>query len=273
MKRANMEWSKVGGLLPVEDPKVGLIFPVCDGLRGDERHFGRFYAELTRLGFPFVAHFDHCCANTKFRFTSHPLCCGWSSDDDPKSFFDESFRQRALDVLLATKQFTHMIHMDVDETMEKDAPELIMEIARSGVDVAKFRCLDLWGREDDERLRYRVDGVFQGSRREKVFKLVGNRLQYPHPTAHAPNVYVGGKDRSLAKVMETDVKILHWGIMNLEEAKFHQQRWDEIYTRKVGNNPYGGYQYYFDAERDGLTRLAEVPEEVFRGRRRADNPV
>lgn len=265
MKRANMEWSEVGNLTPVESPRVGLIFPVCDG---DERHFARFYAELTRLGFPFVAHFDHCCSNTKFKFQAHPLCTGWSTDDDPKSFFDESFRQQALDVLVATRRFTHMIHMDVDETLERDAPEMILEIARSGVDVAKFRCLDLWG--DD--LHYRVDGVFAGSRREKVFKLLGNKLKYPHPTAHAPNVTPEGGKRGDARVVETDVKILHWGIMNLEDAQFHKDRWDAIYTRKVGSNPYGGYTYYFDSAKDGLERVAEVPEEVFRGRRQVDNP-
>ena len=49
---------------------IGVLFPVCDG---DERHFDRFLGELTRLGFPFAVHFDHCSPATKERFKSHPL--------------------------------------------------------------------------------------------------------------------------------------------------------------------------------------------------------
>lgn len=246
----------MSGLTPVADPKVGLIFPVCDG---DEKHFGRFYAELTRLNFPFVAHFDHCCSNTKFRFTGHPLCVGSSSDDDPKSYFDESFRQRALDVLVKLDRFTHMTHMDVDETLERDAPEKIMEVAQSGVDVGIFRCLDLWT-VPSGKVSHRVDGVFAGSQREKVFKLLGNSLKYPHPSSHAPNVIPHGKTKADATVVKTGICILHWGIMDMEDARVHKERWDTIYTRKLGGNPFGSYEYYFDPKVE--VKVAEVPEEL-----------
>src|SRR5437762_2079417 len=82
------------------DRSIGLIVPVCDGPTGDERHFDRFRREITRLGLPFVVHFDHCGKTTQRFFTQHLLCLGASMDDDPESRFDESYRQRPLEVLL-----------------------------------------------------------------------------------------------------------------------------------------------------------------------------
>lgn len=241
--------------------KIGLIFPVCDGPLGDEKHFDRFYAELTRLNFPFAVHFDHCCKETVDFFSRHPLFVGGNWDKDPVSHFDESFRENALRALRKAGDFDYFLQMDVDETMERLAPEKVAKLVETGADVIMCRCLDLW--ENDRQ--YRVDGPFQSGTREKLFKLRGNEIEYKHPASHAP--YVNrkraskGADAKILRPSESLLYVLHWGIMNMEEAELHRKRWHEIYIRKCGNIVYGSYEYYFDPTT--VVKLREFDYDTF----------
>ena len=74
---------------------------------------------MTRIGWPFAVNFDHCCTDTESLFLGHPLCVGGYLDHNPDSYFDESYRQRCLDILQKLG-FQWMFQMDVDETLEKD---------------------------------------------------------------------------------------------------------------------------------------------------------
>ena len=59
---------------------LGVLFPVCDA---DKQHFQRLADELTRLGYKFAVHFDHCSPETKQFFKSHPLFLeGYEDDND-----------------------------------------------------------------------------------------------------------------------------------------------------------------------------------------------
>ncbi len=233
---------------------LGIIFSVCDGERGDERHFDRFEAELERLQYPFAVNFDHCSSSTVKRFKRHPLCCGSYRNDNPDEYFDESHRQQALEVLL-DHGFEWMLQLDVDETLEKEAPRKIAEYLTLGADIIHARVLDLW--LDDKH--YRVDGPFKYSGREKLFNLqVDSGIHYYHPTVHAPKIKPRGREAVLIK--RPDFRVLHWGLMTPEDIEFHCKRWDEIYTRKVGANPYGSYIYFRDP--NTVVQVAPVPEDV-----------
>ena len=100
------------------------------------------------------------------------------------------------------------------------------------------------------------------SQREKVFRISGNVIKYPHPSSHAPNVTPYGKSKTDAVVVRCHhVRILHWGIMDMEDARVHKERWDTIYTRKLGSNPFGSYEVYFDSNQPA--KVAPVPEDCF----------
>lgn len=235
--------------------KIALIFSVCDGPLGDEKHFDRFYAELERLRIPFAVNFDHCSKKTKDMFSSHPYFFAGNYNDWNTDNFHEAHRQYALDLVLKRGGFDWILQMDVDETFEHDAPAKIRKVMELNADVVDCRVLDLWG---DER-HYRVDGPFQSSHREKFFNLrTAKQLYYYHPTSHAPK-HVPNGDREPIVVRMYPLHVLHWGIMNQEDAEFHCQRWDRIYTRAVGGNPYGLYPYL----RDPVTyppKVWRVPE-------------
>lgn len=235
---------------------LGIIFPVCDG---DERHFDRFIAELARLGFPFAVHFDHCSDETKRCFKEHPLFLGGYEDDDPESFFGEDSRQSALDILVK-HGFKWMLSFDVDETLEKNAPEKIRKILETdadGADVVEFPLLDLWG---DDR-HYRIDGPFRSSHREKMFRLGIGNWRYGAATVHAPKCYPRDKDHEV-RVTKPDVFVLHWGIMNMEDVRFHTERWNRVYIKKTGSNPYGFYPYMNDPEANPPEILEFDPDDI-----------
>lgn len=219
---------------------LGILFAVCDG---DEKHFDRFLAELTRLGFPFAVHFDHCSAETKRRFKEHPLFIDGHEDDDPNSFFGEDSRQSAMDILMKAG-FEWALSFDVDETLEKNAHEKIARVLEMKEDVIECPLLDLWG---DER-HYRVDGPFQSSHREKFFRLTIGRWNYTHPTSHAPKATPRNREH-VVTVGHADLHVIHWGIMDMDDVRFHTERWNRVYIKKVGKNPYGFYEYMNDPEK------------------------
>lgn len=248
---------------------LGVLFSVFDG---DQKHFDRFAAELRRLALPFAVNFDHCSAETIKFFREQPNYLDGYVNDDPDSHFDESHRQTALSILLKNK-FDWAMSLDVDETLERNAPWQLSLLVQQKfddpltpkrgkvlADVIDFKVLDLWG---DER-HYRVDGSFQSSHREKMFNLRSGTWRYSHPTVHAPKLTEAkyrNLDRPALVIRGYPLHVLHWGIMNQADAEHHCQRWDDIYTRAVGGQPYGFYAYL----RDPVTYppiVAEVPDEV-----------
>lgn len=221
------------------DFRLGILFSVCDS---DERHFQRFRDELERLGFPFAVNFDHCSEKTKDFFKSSHFFLEGYENDDPESHFNEMHRQPAL-TILQKAEFDWALSMDVDETLEKFAPQKIEEIMRMDVDLVDCQLLDLWG---DER-HYRVDGTFARSHREKFFNLnsgrTGEQLRYYHPTSHAPKFFL---EREVRVVKFHPLYVIHWGIMDQADVQFHTKRWDDIYTKAVGGQPYQFYDYIND---------------------------
>lgn len=234
------------------DKTLGLMFPVCDGPRGDEKHFPRFLKEIDRLGLPFAVYFDHCTRETYKLFSSHRLYFDGFDDVDQYSSFDEGSRRYPLNILIKAG-FGHILQMDLDETLERDGPAKLRDVLKNGADVTGFWCLDIWDRPESSLSETeepgfwrRIDGPFGAGKREKVFKVTGNTLRWPAATAHAPDVWPTGKTKEESVVKMADISVIHWGIRNLADAQFHRERWDRIYTRAVGGNPYQGYEYYFD---------------------------
>lgn len=247
-----------GGL---ESLRMGLIFSVTDE---DEKHFNRFEKELTRLGLMFFVNFDHCGTSTLRRFRSHPLYGSSYENSDPKRLFDESHRQNALSLLMKTNQYNDLgfdwaLAMDVDETLEDDAPEKIRHAMCLGADVIDFPVLDLWGDPDKRPLTYRADGVHQSSHREKMFNLrTAASLRYTHPAGSSPRHRPC--DQRLPIVERRQIHVLHWGIMNPADVRFHTERWERIYKRSLGSMPTPYYDYLNDPAT--VPDVREVPKGI-----------
>lgn len=233
-------------------PTLGMLICTCDA---DQKHFDRVLGEFTRLRIPFAVNFDHCCKETKRHFQSSPLYLGGKENDAVGKLdddFDESHRQGGLDVLMREPgRFDWAGYLDTDESFAPKVNEV--EIQRmlakcSDIDLIDTPLIDLWG---DEK-HWRDDGPFKNSHRERFYNLRSGKWKYTSAVVHAPKLL---KDQETVarrqhlqdplgtRVILYPMYFLHWGIMNQEDCQFHIKRWNEVYTKKVGNNPYGFYEY------------------------------
>ncbi len=226
--------------------KIGILFSTFDG---DYIHFNRFLQELKRLNLPFAVNFDHCCNATKFRFQLLPNYVGGYEDDDPGSFYGEKCKQRPLDILVK-QGFDWAIQLDVDETLETNSIAKIQEAIKEDVDVITFRFVNLWG----DKTKFRTDGVHCNSKREKLYNLRNTTCLYAAPTTNAPKVTPNNRK---AIVVHKEIFVIHWGMMNLVDAKEHEKSWDVVYGR-TGGNPYGGWRYTSDP--NTKITLEDIPE-------------
>lgn len=232
------------------DRELGVLFSVFDG---DEKHFDRFLGELHRLGRPFVVNFDHCSRATKKFFMESPLYLGGYEDDDPGVMYSEGLRDRSLRILLR-EGFRWMLQLDVDETLDKYALPKLEKAVTMDADVIGARWISLWEREDQQR----TDGGIANAKREKLFNLKANpKILYNSAVINSPRLRCEGRD---PVVVMSDIFVLHWGMMSFEDADEHKRRWDTIYTKAVGGNPYGAWNYMCD--RTVKVTVDQLPEEI-----------
>lgn len=222
-------------------PNFVAFTAVCEE---DAWYAPQYLAEAERLGIPFAIHFDRCTPRTLRAFVRHRLCVGYTFQPDSGEEFTEQHKQKVFD-LAASKGPRWMLGWDVDETFERDAPQKFAEIAdRTDADLIDFRWVNLW----DDPGHIRTDTIFSGGHRSNLYS---SRLnwKFDHPiTNGAKAVAPSGKVKKDVRVAKSDLVCLHWGMMTLELRKQHKARWDRIYTKAVGNNPFGFWSYALDEE-------------------------
>jgi hypothetical protein len=196
---------------------------------------GKYLTESYRLELPFAVHLDRCSAGTKRRFYKHHLCVGITENKNPSREFTEQHKQGVFDLVLR-RGFDWAFAWDVDETYERDAAEKINVALGRPEDLLTVRWVNLWG--DEEHVR--TDGPFRESRRAKFYRLKTIRWKFDNPVVNGAYA-----DRP-STLGHTDLHCLHWGLMTEELRRLHKERWDRIYGRAVGANPYGMWNYTLD---------------------------
>lgn len=206
---------------------------VCEA---DAEHVDRYIADAQRLGIPFCIHFDRCSPVLKERFRKSFLLVGETSQDLPEVEFNEQHKQPVLD-LVCLQKFDWACAMDIDETWEREVRPKIETILDSDYDLVDVKWLNLW----DSPKTIRVDPPFGEGHRVKFLNLRRrHQWHFDHPITN------GVKSRNLpgqaAVTRKHNLVCLHWGILTRELRLEHKARWDRIYTKAVGANPYGFWQ-------------------------------
>lgn len=203
---------------------VGAFTSVCEE---DRDWIPQYLGEVFRLDIPFAVHFDRCSSATKTLLMSHPHCVGFTANDNPDREFEEWDKQGVLNIL-KDKGFHWGLAWDIDETWENDAATKIRELTRTTeADYVDCRWANLW----DDKDHVRVDNWFKTGHRVKLY-----RLSLPWRFDHK---ITNGAKADGAKEAKSDLTCIHWGMMTHDMRVFHKARWDRIYTKAVGNNPYG----------------------------------
>lgn len=212
----------------------------------------QWLAETERLGIDFAVHFDRCSPETKRHFTYNACCTGYTSNDNPEVEYTEHDKQRCFNILVENG-YEWALQLDADETLEKDAvtklPRVLESQEAAGADCVGLRYVSLW----DDLEHIRVDGPFASGYHVKLYNLKGGRKwKFAEPTVNGAYLMdVSGQyKKKKGAVTETrcDLVCINHGTMTHELRVQHKQRWDAIYTRLVGNQPYQFWNYSLDYE-------------------------
>jgi len=216
----------------------------------DAGYAPQYLAEAERLAMPFAIHLDRCSTSTLRKFFRHPLCVGYTTQNNRSIEFNEQHKQAVFD--LAAKQKPQwLMAWDVDETFERDAPRKLLEIADLDADYVDVRWVNLW----DDPKRVRTDGPFSQGHRVKFYSMK-LKWKFDHPITNGAkaidretgNVLVYNPHRPNSKEIKRaqhDLVCIHWGMMTRELRELHKDRWDRIYSAALrgDKNPYGFWEY------------------------------
>lgn len=212
----------------------------------DAHWIPQYLAEAERLDLPFVVLLDRCSDATYWKFVRHPLCQSWTSRGEGDGEFTEQAKQPLID-RLRELGFRWGMAWDVDETYGGSTRFVLdtLDDVLRGADYGRTWWVNLWG---DER-HVRIDGPFghgndRGMRRVKFYRIGDVPWHFAHPITN------GAKPRDgRGTVMgETEIVCLHHGMMTRDLRLLHKERWDRIYSKAVGSNPYGFWNYACDEE-------------------------
>lgn len=209
----------------------------------DQVWIPQYLAEVERLGMPFGIYLDRCSLDTKALFIDHPLRVVWVSQDDPTLEYTEQHKQTVFDALAKTAEFRWLVHWNIDEVWERDAPRKLAWNADRDEDYLMVQWVNCW----EDQAHVRIDGQFYYSKRVKFYNVSdGRRWKFDHPITHGCKL-VGAdgvpQHDSQVKSGHSHLVCLHTGLMTRELRELHKARWDRIYTTAVGNNPYKFWDY------------------------------
>ena len=191
----------------------------------------QYLNEVERLGIDFVIHLDRCDKRMSDLFTTHKSCAGHTKGDGRE--FNETHKNKPM-ALVVRLGYDLAFATDIDETYDKDAPSKLKSLPRSGLTSTYW--INLWG--DIKHIR--VDGPFALKPRDKLYDLKNHSWKYRSPVINGPYPHPDTTS------VRSDIVCLHHGFMTRELRLMHKARWDRIYTKARGKNPYGIWNYATD---------------------------
>jgi hypothetical protein len=230
---------------------VGLTSNVClftAILDEDSIWIDQYLGEVERLNLNFAIHFDRCYPETKCRLSNHPLCIGSISQEEDEQEFLETHKQGILDIVNGRKGVRLAVALDIDERFERDAAAKLQELSRTNLVTVSCPVWQLW--ENESQLR--VDPPFTGMYRQRGYNLrAGYRFVFDNYVVNAPSTRRDYRQRVLTKEPlheKVDLHVLHSGMMTRELRLQHLERWNRIYGKARGRNPYNFWKHICDEE-------------------------
>ena len=239
MALGNYDWHR-RQQTAVADGTAGFVCAYTSVCEEDAGWIDQYLAEAKRLGIRFAVHLDRCSEATKRKFFDDPRCAGVTENDDPSKEFDETHRSRAFR-LCVNSGARWAFNWDIDETLDGDAPETMRRVLNgTGADLVVLRYVELW---DDPRTE-RIDGSFAPPKRRTKFLNLHNGVPYLFNSG----IVNGPSWPAERTVLEAGDRLacLHWGHLTRALRLRAKERWDRIYGRQCGRNPYGRWNDVLD---------------------------
>lgn len=190
----------------------------------------QYLKEIERLNLPFAILLDRCSEVTKYSLIRHPNCVAFHEQNEPEEF-KENLKQQIYQKI--PPGYKWAMALDVDEVWEKDAPAKLLNLPEA--DYLDALWVNLWG--DDKHLR--VDGYFAVKPRTKFYNM---KLSWRFVDSTTNGPYAPG-EQTRAQI---DLVCVHHGLKTKELRQLHKERWDRIYTKAIGRQPYGFWDHALD---------------------------
>lgn len=207
-----------------------------------------YLKEAERLIIPFAIHLDRVSGATKRRLIEHHLCIGYTEQTNPLIEFNELHKQGVFDIVWRAG-FTWAMGWDVDEVYAPNTFELLPRLLESKADYVDIKWVNFWGDED----HIRVDGPFSEGHRQKFYRLDGGMVwRFYDPTVNGPKgVWCDSRLRARKPVEFRfhELVCLHKGLMTRRLRELHKARWDRIYRKAIGRNPYKIWNHALDEDK------------------------
>lgn len=238
---------KVKGLIEGRKATGGMC--VFTSVTEEDNHWvGQYLNEMERLNLNFAVHFDRCHPVTKCKMSNHPLCVGVTNQDNDRIEFAETHKQAVFDLVWRSNLFSFALSLDIDETFEASASGKLGTITRTKARTVSLPQVTLWGGADT----IRVDEPFRTQHRTRGYNLrAGVRFIFNSPVVNGASVVSPRRVSPLYQMSESariDLHVLHHGLMTRESRRQHLERWDKIYSKAVGYNPYNFWRHICDEE-------------------------
>ncbi len=216
----------------MKQSNICVFTAVCEE---DKGFIPRYLNEMERLNLPFVIYLDRCSDDTKKLF-EHRLCVGSFSQDNLDIEFDERAKQKVFNLI--PKEYEWACALDIDEVFEKNA-----SIVLPDVDFVSCYWVNLWG--DEQHIR--IGEHFAPKPRGKFYRLGTNVWNFLDKTTNG--AYLMNKECVEGTI---GLMCVHYGLMTKELRQIHKERWDRIYTKASGKNPYGFWDYALDESQEHI---------------------
>jgi hypothetical protein len=228
--------------------KIGIFVCVCDK---DMHWFDQFDREAQRIGYPVAYVGDRMSGENVDRIKNAKSTLSFYLNEDQ---FSERTKQHGMKSLQREK-FDWGIQMDIDETFELAAKETLEKSLEQNSDHHIARCSMVTAYLKDGEWMQRVDAQFGvggiESSRERVYNL-SHVWVYADPVTCGAKLVIKGKPAETYKPFHSGITTVHWGYHSKDLCKEHKEKWEDVFLKTFGRNPYSTYDF--------LTNEAVVPE-------------
>jgi hypothetical protein len=221
---------------------IGIFVAVCER---DFHWFEKFERQAKILGYPISVFADHLSPESLERLEFSSATC--FVHDNQTEQFSEKSKEIALR-FLKDNNFKWAIQMDIDETWQDGAKELIEQALSENQDKDIGECQMITVDNRDGKLFKRVDDYFTKgveSKRERIYNL-SNDWRWVDPITCGAKMFRNNILVEQVTQFWCPAASVHWGYSTQELRLDHTDKWHDVWMKTVGRIPYASYGIHSD---------------------------
>jgi hypothetical protein len=156
------------------------------------------------------------------------------------------------------KGFDWAIQMDIDETWQDGAKELIEKALTENPDGYIAECPMITVFKEGETLYRRIDEYFKNGTESKRWRIYNLKYEWHwnDPITCGGYVYINGRSTNTFTAFPCEAESVHWGYWTHELMEKHKAKWEDVYVKAFGRNP---YTHVYQNHINGTVEFEKIP--------------